>query len=125
MKLTKEQVIEDIELCKTKIKQALDCDVYSVLPLYVEILNKLFIELNNSGLQYTTIGKGVQQNTKITIESDIKAGDVVEMNDTKERLYVEEIQRHGVKLVKVACYQLAAGNIYLTNYENMPFKKVN
>jgi hypothetical protein len=125
MKLTKEQVIEDIELCKTKIKQALDCDVYSVLPLYVEILNKLFIELNNFELEYTVVGKGVQQNTKPTIESDIKAGDVVEMNDTKERLYVEEIQRHGVKVVKIMCYPIASGNIYLTNYENMPFKKVN
>jgi len=61
---------------------------------------------------------------KPTIESDIKAGDVVEMDDTKERFYVEELQTHGVKLVKVACYKLAAGNIYLTNYENMPFKKV-
>jgi len=61
---------------------------------------------------------------KPTIESDIKAGDVVEMDDTKERFYVEELQTHGVKLVKVACYQLAAGNAYLTNYENMPFKKV-
>jgi len=61
---------------------------------------------------------------KPTIESDIKVGDVVEMDDTKERFYVEELQTHGVKLVKVACYKLAAGNIYLTNYENMPFKKV-
>lgn len=64
------------------------------------------------------------ENKRPPIESDIKAGDVVEMDDTKERFYVEELQTHGVKLVKVACYKLAAGNIYLTNYENMPFKKV-
>jgi hypothetical protein len=65
------------------------------------------------------------ENKRLPIESDIKVGDVVEMNDTKERLYVEEIQRHGVKVVKIMCYPIASGNIYLTNYENMPFKKVN
>lgn len=58
--LTKEQVIKDIELCKTKIKEALDYNVYSVLPLYVEIIDKLFIELNKFGLECTTIGKWVQ-----------------------------------------------------------------
>ncbi len=123
IRLTKEQVIADIELCKVKIKEALDYDVYSVLPLYTEILDKLHIELNNFGLQYTTIGKGVQQKT--TIESDIKAGDVVEMQGVVDRLYVEEVQRHGVKLVKTMCYPMAAGNVYLTNYKDMPFKKVN
>ena len=65
------------------------------------------------------------ENKRLPIESDIKVGDVVEMDDTKERFYIEELQTHGVKLVKVACYKLAAGNVYLTNYENMPFKKVN
>jgi len=127
MRLTKEQVISDIELCKIKIKEALDYDVYSVLPLYTEILDKLHIELNNFGsqYQYTTIGKAVQQNKNTTIESDIKAGDVVEMQGVVDRLYVEEVQRHGVKLVKVMCYPMAAGNIYLTNYKDMPFKKVS
>jgi hypothetical protein len=123
-KLTKEQVISDIELCKVKIKEALDYDVYSVLPLYTEILNKLFVELNNFGFQHDTIGKTVQKNTVANVESDIKSGDVVEMEATMERLYVEEVQRHGVKLVKTICYPLAAGNLYLTNYKDMPFKKV-
>ena len=120
--LTKEQVIKDIELCKTKIKEALDYNVYSVLPLYVEIIGKLFIELNKFGLECTTIWKGVHQNT--TIDSDIRVGDIVETDEARSRFTVSQIGRHGVALQTEIFHQLPSGSNYIANYKNMPFKKV-